>query len=53
MEGVLIPLTVFSTIGYIVYIAVTNRRLVQMARMQADTHGKLLDKLGSGQELVQ
>lgn len=49
----LVPLTVFAAIGYIVYVTVTNRRLVQMARMRADMHGKLLDKLGSGQELVQ
>jgi len=50
---VLIPLTVFSAIGYIVYVTVTHGRLVQMARMRADMHGKLLDKLGSSQELVQ
>lgn len=49
----LIPITVFAMIGYIVYVAVTNRRLVQMARLQADMHTKLLDKLGSGAELVQ
>jgi len=49
----LIPLTVFSAIGYIVYVTVTNRRLVQLARMRTDMHGKLLDKLGSSQELVQ
>ncbi len=50
---IFIPITLFSVIGYIVYIIVTNRRLIQVTKMQADVHGKLLDKFGSSQELVQ
>ncbi len=49
----LIPMFMFPMIGYIVYITLTNARRLKMARMQAEMHGKLLDKFGTSQELVQ
>ena len=49
----MIPIFLFPMIGYIIYISLTNSRRLKMARMQADMHGKLLDKFGSSQELVQ
>ena len=53
MGEALIPVFMFPMIGYIVYICLTNSRRLKMARMQAEMHGKLLDKFGSSQELVQ
>ena len=49
----MIPVFMFPMIGYIVYISLVNSRRLKMARMQAEVHGKLLDKFGSSQELVQ
>ncbi len=53
LTEMLIPIFMFPMIGYIVYITLTNSRRLKMARMQAEVHGKLLDKFGSSQELVQ
>jgi|AP82_1055514.scaffolds.fasta_scaffold735918_2 hypothetical protein len=50
---IFIPMTLFPATAYIVYFSVSNARRLKMARMQADMHGKLLDKFGSSEELVQ
>ena len=50
---IFIPLTLFPATAYIVYVSVNSARRLKMARMQAEMHGKLLDKFGSSQELVQ
>lgn len=52
-SAVLIPVFMFPMIGYIVYISLLNSRRLKMAHMQAEVHGKLVDKFGSSQELVQ
>ena len=56
MEGnlsdILLPLTLFPLTGFIVWIGVTNSRRLKMARLQAETLEKLLERLGSNQELL-
>ena len=50
---IFIPMTLFPATASIVYVSVTSARRLKMARMQAEVHGKLLDRFGSSQELVQ
>lgn len=51
--SIFVPITIFPVVGYIVYVTVTNRRRLKVVQTQAEVHAKLLDKLGSSQELVQ
>lgn len=52
MEWVLVPWGFFLVIGWLTWVIVSNVRRSRVARIQADLHGKLLEKFGSSQELL-
>ena len=49
----LIPVFLFPMIGFIVWVMVTNARRLRMARLQMEMQSKLLERIGSNQELMQ
>lgn len=49
---VIIFITLFSTIAFLVWIVFSTIRRARIAKIQADIQGKLLDKFTSGQELT-
>lgn len=49
---VIIFITLFSTIAFLVWTVFSTIRRARIARIQADIQGKLLDKFTSGQELT-
>ncbi|HLE83049.1 MAG TPA: hypothetical protein VJG13_01805 [Thermoanaerobaculia bacterium] len=49
---VLILMTIFTAIVWIVRTVAINRRLLQIARLQSEMQTRLLEKFGTGQELV-
>ena len=49
---VIIFITLFSTIAFLVWTVFSTIRGARIARIQADIQGKLLDKFTSGQELT-
>lgn len=49
---VLILITIFTAIVWIVRTVAVNRRLVQIAKLQSDMQTRLLEKFGTSQELV-
>jgi len=48
----IIPITIPSMFAWFVWVIFSTLRRYKIARLQADVQSKLLDKVGSGQELV-
>ena len=53
MDGVLMFWALMTAIGWVVWVIGGTFRRTRAARLQADVQGKLLDKFGSSQELLQ
>jgi hypothetical protein len=47
---ILIPISAFAAVSWVIYIIVDGFRRRQQARMAADFHSKLLERIGSAQE---
>jgi hypothetical protein len=47
---ILIPITAISAVAWVIYIVVDGFRRRQQARMAAEFHSKLLDRIGSARE---
>lgn len=53
MVQVLVLPARFFCIGWIVWIVATSRRRSRIAEIQRDIHGKLFEKFGTSQELIE
>ncbi|HEV2422053.1 MAG TPA: hypothetical protein VGS59_10135 [Candidatus Acidoferrales bacterium] len=53
MVQVLVLPALFFCIGWIVWIVATSRRRSRIAEIQRDIHGKLFEKFGTSQELIE
>jgi hypothetical protein len=50
---ILIPITLFVVIGYIIRTIVHNRRLNEVARIQSEMQTRLLEKFGTAEDMRQ
>jgi hypothetical protein len=52
LTGILVPLGCLAALVWIIFIFVQNRRWNRAFRQQSEIHGRLIEKLGTSQELV-
>jgi hypothetical protein len=52
MAGILIFSAVLSVLTYLVRAVIQHRRWVKASQVQADVHGKLMDRMASNEELL-
>ena len=52
LTGILVPLGCLAALVWIIYIFVENRRWSRTFRQQSEIHGRLIEKLGTSQDLV-
>jgi hypothetical protein len=52
LTGVLVPLGCLAALVWVIYIVFQNRRWNRAFKQQSEIHGRLIEKLGTSQELV-
>jgi hypothetical protein len=52
LTGILVPLGCLAALAWIIFIFVQNRRWNRAFKQQSEIHGRLIEKLGTGQDLI-